>query len=387
MWEKRANTLGVFTRKPLLKHSAMQDWNGWKSNPQPLRNALPTLLLLPRLTAQSRATDLHEQPRALEAAERERRLRRAPQAHPHPSARQEAEQERDPASGHEVHQLPRQAPQRPGRHGRGRNARQGRPRLHPGAGRPPAGDAEPKLKLRELAGRGRQPRELYRGPGLVGGLQTVGEGTAPFQSPPGRKRPAMTELAEGMLCSADLKYVYVVCKRILTYDPFSLRFDTFWCPPWWNTGTEGKVAFCPWICKRKRKRKDGTFSCVPTHISSGTLLVKWKQADIWCQVVILKWLMAFGDKYLIELWPLSSIITILAIATKLMLFGKKSPFCKWFFGIMFGNMANKTIDRQTNRENHSWWKRYKNVYINRDNVMCHLPSRRSFALWLWYSII
>lgn len=53
---------------------------------------------------------------ALAPAQRERCLRRAPQAHPHPSSREEAEQERDPASGHALHQLPGAAvgePERP----------------------------------------------------------------------------------------------------------------------------------------------------------------------------------------------------------------------------------------------------------------------------------
>lgn len=49
---------------------------------------------------------VHQHKGALAPAQRQHRLRRAPQAHPHPSSREEAEQERDPASGHALHQLP-----------------------------------------------------------------------------------------------------------------------------------------------------------------------------------------------------------------------------------------------------------------------------------------
>ncbi len=195
------------------------------STPQTIVNQynLTILPLLYRFTAQSRATGFHEQPWALAAAERERCLRRSSEAHPNPPSWQEAQQERDPPPGHEVHRLPGQAPQWPGRHGGRRSPCSCRTRRDPGSGRPPSGDAEPELQLRESAGWRRQSGELYRRPGLVGGVQVFGEGTASLQPPARRERPAMTDLAltdwEGvMLYGPQLAYVHVVCKHILTYD-------------------------------------------------------------------------------------------------------------------------------------------------------------------------
>ncbi len=222
------------------------------STPQTIANEynLTILLLLCRFTAQSRATDFHEHPWALAAAERERCLRRSAEAHPNPSSRQEAQQEWDPPPGHEVHQLPGQAPQRPGWHGGWRSPRCScHPRRDPSSGRPPSGDAEPELQLRESAGRRRQSGELYRRPGLFSGVQVFGEGTASLQPPARRERPAMTDLAltdwEGvMLHGTQLAYVHVVCKHILTYDfllSSSLRASTLRCPPRWNAGTGENV--------------------------------------------------------------------------------------------------------------------------------------------------
>lgn len=81
----------------------------------PLWCALFSLFQSASWSTKDRTTNLHQQSRALAAAERERGVCRASQANPHSPSGQEAEQKRDPAAGDEVHQFSLQPSGGPGR--------------------------------------------------------------------------------------------------------------------------------------------------------------------------------------------------------------------------------------------------------------------------------